>query len=127
METKEITKTMTTEQVANRLIELCRMGKIDDAQDELFSENAVSMESNDMMGPKVVIGLEGIRGKSKLFQSMIEEFHGAVISDPIVSGNHFAITWSLDATMKGQKRSTMEEVCVYKVENGKIVLEQFFY
>src|SRR5450432_4093952 len=127
METKALTKKMTTEEVADHLVELCRMGKIDEAHAELFSPNAVSIEANEMMGPKIVTGLNSIQEKSKLFQSMIEEFHGATISSPIVSGNHFAITWSLDATMKGQKRSTMEEVCVYKVDDGKIVLEQFFY
>ena len=127
METQALTKKLTTEEVADRLVEICRAGKIDEALVELFSPNSVSVEANEMMGPKIVTGLAALKEKSKLFQSMIEEFHGAKISDPIVAGNHFAITWSLDATMKGQKRSTMDEVCVYKVEDGKIVLEQFFY
>lgn len=127
METQALTKKLTTEEVADRLVEICRAGKIDEALVELFSPNSVSVEANEMMGPKIVTGLAALKEKSKLFQSMLEEFHGAKISDPIVAGNHFAITWSLDATMKGQKRSTMDEVCVYKVEDGKIVLEQFFY
>ena len=127
METQAPTKKLTTEEVADRLVEICRAGKIDEALVELFSPNSVSVEANEMMGPKIVTGLAALKEKSKLFQSMLEEFHGAKISDPIVAGNHFAITWSLDATMKGQKRSTMDEVCVYKVEDGKIVLEQFFY
>ena len=29
--------------------------------------------------------------------------------------------------MKGRGRMQMEEICVYKVDNGKIVLEQFFF
>jgi hypothetical protein len=28
--------------------------------------------------------------------------------------------------MKGQQRSTMSEICVYKVKEGKIISEQFF-
>ena len=127
MSTKEAIKTLTTKEVANRLVELCRHGKIDDCQAELFAANAVSMEANDSMGPKIVAGLNGIKEKSKLFQSMVEEFHDARISDPVVGGNHFAMSWSMDVTMKGQKRTTMEEVCVYKVTDGKIVMEQFFY
>jgi hypothetical protein len=127
METKEMTKKMTTDEVADRLVDLCRDGKVDDALKELFSPNAVSIEANEMMGPKIVTGLSGIQEKSKLFQSMMEEFHGAEISEPIIAGNHFALTWSLDATMKGRGRQHMEEVCVYKVEDGKITLEQFFY
>ena len=118
---------MTTTDVANKLVELCRQGKIDEVQETLFAENAQSIEANEMMGPIVVSGLDAIKAKSIAFQSGVEEFHGAAISDPIVGGNSFAITWAMDATFKGRGRMTIEEVCVYKVEDGKITLEQFFY
>ena len=118
---------MTTNQIATRLVELCRQGQIDTALEELFAENAVSIEANEMMGPKVVIGIEGIKAKSIAFQAGVEAFHGATISDPIVGGNSFAITWTMDATFKGRGRMTIEEVCVYQVNDGKITLEQFFY
>jgi hypothetical protein len=32
-----------------------------------------------------------------------------------------------DWKMKGMERTQMEEICLYKVENGKIVSEQFIY
>jgi len=118
---------MTTQEVANRLVELCRIGQVDQVQAELFAENAQSIESNENFGPKVTEGLTAIKAKSVHFQSMVEAFHSATISDPIVMGNYFSLTWVFDATMKGKGRMTLAEVCVYKVENGKIVLEQFFY
>jgi hypothetical protein len=80
-----------------------------------------------MMGAKVVVGMDAIKAKSVAFQAGVEAFHGAEISDPIVGGNSFAITWKMDATFKGKGRMTIEEVCVYQVKDGKIVLEQFFY
>lgn len=118
---------MTTQEVANQLVALCREGKIDEVQDTLFADDAQSIEASDMMGPKVVTGLEAIKAKSVAFQSGVEEFHGSSISDPIVAGNCFAITWALDATFKGRGRMTIEEVCAYQVKDGKIILEQFFY
>ena len=118
---------MTTKEVAQKLVELCRQGKIDEVQAILFANNAQSIEANEMMGPKVVTGLEGIKAKSIAFQAGVEAFHGATISDPIVGGNSFAITWAMDATFKGRGRMTIEEVCVYQVKDGKITLEQFFY
>lgn len=118
---------MTTTEVANKLVELCRQGKIDEVQETLFAADAQSIEANEMMGPKVVTGLDAIKAKSVAFQSGVEEFHGATISDPIVAGNSFAITWAMDATFKGRGRMTIEEVCVYQVKDGKITLEQFFY
>jgi hypothetical protein len=118
---------MTTQEVANQLVDLCRLGKIDEAQAILFAESAQSIEANEMMGAKIVDGLEAIKTKSVAFQEGVEAFHGAEISDPIVAGNSFAITWKMDATFKGRGRMTIEEVCVYQVKDGKIVLEQFFY
>jgi len=118
---------MSTSEVANKLVELCRHGKIDEAQLTLFASNAQSIEANEMMGPKVVEGLDAIKAKSIAFQAGVEEFHSASISEPIVGGNSFAITWMMDATFKGRGRMSIEEVCVYQVKDGKIILEQFFY
>jgi hypothetical protein len=118
---------MTTQEVANRLVEMARQGKIDEILQELFAPNAVSIEPNDTMGPKQVSGLPAIIEKGKMFSSMLEEVHGSNISEPLVTKNYFSLSWVLDATMKGQGRRAMEEICVYKVENGKIVSEQFFF
>jgi hypothetical protein len=118
---------MTTQEVANRLVELARQGKIEEILKELFAQNAVSIEPTEMMGAKQVSGLPAIIEKGKMFDSMLEEFHGAKISDPLVTKDYFTISWMLDATMKGRGRMQMEEICVYKVENGKIVSEQFFF
>lgn len=118
---------MTTAEVANKLVELCRHGKIDEVQETLYADNAQSIEANEMMGAKVVTGLDAIKAKSVAFQAGVEAFHSATISEPIVAGNSFAITWTMDATFKGRGRMTIEEVCAYQVKDGKIVLEQFFY
>ena len=118
---------MTTQEVAMRLVEQCRQGKIHETLTELYADNAVSIEPNDSMGPRQQNGLAAIIEKGKMFDSMLEEFHSSTISEPLVAGNHFSISWVLDATMKGRGRIKMEEICVYKVENGKIAMEQFFF
>lgn len=118
---------MTTVDVANKLVELCRQGKIDEAQETLFANDVQSIEASEQMGPKVVTGIDALKAKSIAFQSGVEAFHGATISDPIVAGNSFAITWAMDATFKERGRMTIEEVCVYQVADGKVILEQFFY
>jgi hypothetical protein len=127
MSTSEVGATMSTAEVANQLVSLCRVGQIDEVQNTLYADNAVSIEAGDQMGPKVVEGLEAIKAKGQAFQDSVAEFHGATISEPLVAGNSFAITWSMDATFKQGGRMTIEEVCVYQVKDGKIILEQFFY
>ena len=117
---------MTTQEVANRLIVLCRQGQIETAQTELYATDCNSLEpENSPMGN--VSGLPAIIEKGKHFNEMIEEFHSATISDPLVAGNYFSITWLMDVTLKGRGRMPMNEVCVYQVKDGKVVSEQFFY
>jgi len=117
---------MTTQQVANRLVELCRIGQIQQAQEELYGKNMVSIEPKGAPIEKAE-GLHAVVEKGKQFASMIEERHGGSITDPIVAGNHFSMGMTLDATMKGRGRVLLEEICIYKVENGKIIFEQFVY
>ncbi|HLA60514.1 MAG TPA: SnoaL-like domain-containing protein [Puia sp.] len=117
---------MTTQEVADRLITLCRLGQIQQAQTELYGKTMVSVEPAGAPIERAE-GLQAIIEKGKQFASMIEERHGGSFTDPIVVGNHFSLGMTLDATMKGRGRVLLEEVCIYKVENGKIVFEQFFY
>ena len=125
METAEAT--MTIQEIASRLTDYCRQGNYTAAQQELFSDDAESLEPASSPGLKNVKGRDAIVAKGKQFQDMIEEIHGGSVSDPLVAGNHFTVALILDATMKGMGRSKMEEICVYEVKDGKIVKEQFFY
>jgi hypothetical protein len=56
---------------------------------------------------------------------MIETRHSIHVSDPIVAGELFACTMTLDVTMKGGGRMTMAEICVYETRDGKVVSEHF--
>jgi hypothetical protein len=119
---------MTTQQIADRLAELCKKGDFEKAQKELFAEDAVSIEPQSSPGfEKETEGLEAILEKGRQFNSMMQEAHSINISDPIVAGNAIAIGLHMDVTMKGRGRSTMSEICVYEVKDGKIISEHFFW
>jgi ketosteroid isomerase-like protein len=119
---------MTTQEIAERLATLCREGKGKQAQDELYADDAKSIEMEG--APSGIGNAEGmaeIREKGRKFNDSIEAVHGGTVGDPIVTGDWFALTMTLDATFKNGGRVQMEEICVYQVKNGKIVREQFFY
>jgi len=118
---------LTTSEVAARFNELAKEGNWNKIQDELFAKNAVSIEPPDSPGLKSVEGLAAIKQKGKDFENTVEEMHGGYSSDPIVTGNHFAVAMGMEATMKGVGRTKMDEIALYEVKNGKIVKEQFFY
>ena len=118
---------MTTQELANKMVELWRQGKGAEVQETMYAEDVKSIEPNANMFPVLMEGLDAIKSKMTFFQGSIEEFHGMTISDPMVAGNFFSLTWTVDATFIGRGRSTFEEVCVYQVKDDKIVLEHFFY
>ena len=118
---------MTTQEIADRLTELFKESKWQQAQEELFSPNIVSLEPAHSPGLQTVTGLDNVIKKGEMFQEMVEEVHGGYTRGPIVAGNHISFGIGIDATMKGQGRSMMEEIAVYEVKDGKIVKEQFFY
>lgn len=119
--------TMTTQEVADRLYQLLEEGKWKEAQDELFSQDAKSVEPPNAPGLHTVEGLDNIKKKGEMFEAMVEEMHGGYTGKPVVAGNHFAIPMGMDATMKGAGRMNMEEIAVYEVKDGKIVKEHFFF
>jgi hypothetical protein len=120
---------MSTGTVARRLIELCRAGQFHRALDELYAEDACSIEMNgNKTGPLGdAKGLAAIRRKGKAFQENCIKVHSVLVSDPLIAGPFFTIAMGLDATYKDGARRSLKEVCVYEVRNGKIVREQFFY
>lgn len=118
---------MTVQEIANRLVELCRKGDYETCYTELYSPNARSIEPEGVPFEREVQGMDAFKIKGEKWRETIEEFHGATIGDPIVAGNHFSLVSSLDATYKASGRMTFEEICVYEVKDGKIVKEQFFY
>ena len=117
----------TTQEVANRLSELFKENKWNEAQDELFSEDAQSIEPPHAQGLQTVKGLDNIRKKGQDFQNMVEEVHGGYAGEPIVAGNFIAIAMGMDVTLKGMGRKQIDEIALYEVKDGKIVREQFFY
>ena len=117
---------MSTQEIANQLVELCRQGKDSQAVEELYHDQVKSVEIQGW--PKEVVnGIDNIRKKHEEFQASVEEIHQNEVSDPLVAGNHFCCTMKLDVTFKGTGRVQMEELCLYEVKDGKVIKEQFFY
>ena len=118
---------MTTQEIANRLVELCRAGEFEKAQNELFSEDAISIEPESTPAfEKETKGLKAIHEKGEKWNSMVQKVHSLSISDPLVATNSIAVVMGMDVSMKeGDRRMNMKELIVYDVKDGKIVSEQF--
>jgi hypothetical protein len=118
---------MSIQEIANRLVELCRKGELEKAQDELFSQDAVSIEPEAFppIFEKETKGLEAIREKGERWNAIVEATHSIDVSEPLLADSSFAVAMRMDLTLKGQGRMVFSEICMYRVKEGKIISEQF--
>lgn len=123
---------MTTMEIAKRLVELCRTGQNRLAVEELYAEDAVSIEPM-AMGPEMPKETSGkaeiLKSTDWWFENM--DIHGGEVGDPMLCDDQFACTMSVDVTAKAGpmagQRMQMHEICLYDVKDGKIVKSRFFY
>ena len=119
---------MTTQEVADKLVALCREGKFREATDALYSDDIVSLEAAAPPGgSREVKGIAAVHAKGDWWVEN-HEVHSSTVEGPIVAGPFFTVRFKLDVTNKPSgNRMTMDELAVYKVADGKIVWEEFFY
>lgn len=120
-------KGLTTQEVAARFNELAKQEQWFEIQDELFAENVKSIDPSNSPYFKYAEGKASVRKKGEDFVKKIREAHSRYTTEPIVSGNHFAVGRKVDITVEGFGRINIDEIMLYEVKDGQIVLEQFFY
>jgi ketosteroid isomerase-like protein len=116
---------MKTQEIANNLVTWYNAGEDKRCYNELYSPNIVSIEaSNDYPEAN---GMEAVAKKGEWWYENFE-VHSTKASQPIVADNWFSVRFDMDTTHKpsGQRTQT-SELGVYRVQDGKIVREQFFY
>jgi len=119
--------TMTTREVAARFDELARQEKWFEIQDELFADNVRSVDPPNSPYFGYAEGKAPVRKKGGDFVAKIKELHEASTTHAVIAGNHFAVGRSFDITTEDFGRIKIEEIMLYEVKDGRIVLEQFFY
>ena len=118
---------LSTQQIANRLSALFKENKWEEAQEELFDSDAMSIEPYNHAGLKTVKGVQAIKQKTKDFNAQFDEVHSGYVTDPIVAGKYISFGMGMDAINKNGIRIKLDEIAVYEVREGKIIKEQFFY
>ena len=119
---------MTTQEIGKRYVALCQQGKNDACLEELYAKNAVSVEAAMPPGiDRTSKGLDAIRAKGKDWGES-HVVHKAEVTGPFPNENRFAVHFTFDVTDKPSgKRTKMDEVGLFTIENGKITREELFY
>lgn len=121
---------MQTLEIGNKLVALCQEGKTTEALDTLYSDDIVSIEGSSQGGtPQRMEGIDAIRGKNKWWYDN-HEVHEVRATGPFCAEDDdtFFVHFYLDVTPKaGGERMKMNEIALYKVADGKIAEERFYY
>jgi ketosteroid isomerase-like protein len=119
---------VTTQEVASELVRLCSQGQYEEATKKLYSPNIVSVEPGAPPGQsRETTGLDGVLQKGKWWIEN-HEVHSQQVEGPLVAGSHFSVAFKMDVTHKpNNQRFQMQEIAVYRVADGKIIREEFFY
>jgi ketosteroid isomerase-like protein len=119
---------MNTLEIGQKMVELCREGKNDEAIKTLFSKDIVSVEAGAPPGQDATTkGMEAVLGKGKWWVDN-HIIHDAKAEGPWPNGDKFIVRFTYDVTFKPEnKRFVMDEAALYTVANGKVVKEEFFY
>jgi hypothetical protein len=120
-------KISTTQEIATRFNELAQQEKWFEIQDEFFAENVRSIEPPQSPYMRNAEGKAAVRKKGEDFVNRITGLHATKTTAPVVAGNHFAVGREIDITVEGLGRIQINQIMLYEVKNGQIVLEQFIY
>lgn len=118
---------MTTQEVAARFDELAQQEKWFEIQDEFFSDNVRSVDPPNSPYFGYAEGKAPVRKKGMDFVTKIKEVHGTYTTHPVIGGNHFSVGRGVDLTVEGLGRIKIDQIMLYEVKDGQIILEQFFY
>lgn len=118
---------LTTVEVAKRFHELAQQEKWFDIQVEFFADHVKSIDPPGSPFFGCAEGLDAVRRKGEEFLKKVTAIHGLSTTAPIVAGNRFAVGREMDITVEGHGRIQLNEIMLYQVENGKIVVEEFVY
>ncbi|MEM1329185.1 MAG: nuclear transport factor 2 family protein [Planctomycetota bacterium] len=114
---------MDINELAHAFVGLCAEGKLEEAQ-QFWSDEVVSIEG--FPSPhQVCRGRDAVIEKQKMW-SEGTQMHAITCEGPYINGDQFSARFSLDCTDREGKRSTMHEMALYTVNDGKVTEERFF-
>jgi len=120
---------MALQDIAQKLVELARDSRDEEAVAELYSPQIVSIEGSDFAGmPARMEGIEAVNRKGDWWRAN-HEVHNIEVGGPFIGkrDDQFVVSFDMDVTPKDGARMQMSEVGIYTVKDGKIVQEEYLY
>ncbi|HEY7612414.1 MAG TPA: nuclear transport factor 2 family protein [Gemmatimonadales bacterium] len=114
---------MSTRERVQELVRYVQAGRIPEAIDEFYADDA-SMQENRQ--PPTVGKVANIV-REQAFADSVERWHEVSARSVAVDGDQVVIEWIFDYTTREGQRIRMEEIAQQRWRGGKIERERFFY
>jgi len=120
---------MTTKEVAEKIVANSISGNFFANYSELYAEDVVKYEPQDssISPERETKGLKTILEGAKSFHETIERVVSKEVSEPLVAGNYFTFRLCQEFELKDIGYFKLDELCLFKVRDGKIIREEYFY
>lgn len=117
---------MIIEFIVNCFVEICCAGNWMDVYCELF---VVDVKVYEMEGlfDCIIEGVDVFIVKGEVYVVNWDIVYEVVVMDLFIFNNFFSVGMCIDVICKDGICEVVEEMCVYEVKDGKIIVECFFY
>ncbi len=120
---------MTTQEDADAIVVNIKKNDFSACYKNYYSEDVIKYEPKDSSIGSVreTKGLKAVLQNATDFHAIIEKFISKEISEPLVAGNFFSFRLCQEFELKSIGYVKLNELCAYRIMNGKIVYEEYFY
>jgi len=114
---------MEITEIGQQLVALLRTQDFIKAYNELFSDDAESIDPLDTQS-QTTKGLQKLIEKEKYFLSKADIL-AVEVSEALYARDYFSVRLRMDFKINDTDMC-VDEICVYRVNQGKIISQQFF-
>ena len=120
---------MTTLEVANKIVANCSGGEFSENYKNFYADDVVAYEpeNNAFQLERELKGHKKIVARANAFHALIEKLLSRTVSEPLVAGEYFTFRLCQEFELKNIGYFKLDELCVLRVKDGKVVQEEYFY
>lgn len=120
---------LTTQEIADKVVANCISGDFYANYEALYAEDVVAYEpeDNSFGEERETRGLKRVKERAHQFHEIIEKVISKEVSAPIVAGNYFTFRICQEFELKNIGYFKLDELCMFRVRDGKIIYEEYFY
>lgn len=114
---------MSTRERVEELIRYVQAGRIPEAIEEFYAEEAIMQENRQ----PPTVGKAANLARERAFRDSVLRWHEVSARSVAVEGDRALIEWVFDYTTREGRRIRMEEIAQQTWREGRIARERFFY